>query len=389
VQININFLIKGGYVMDVKDRRELYANFNDIMNSVYVNRKEKSRQNFNHNLVKTYLIEGHISKNNNSSHDDFLKFFKNKNKEIDYKLKINETENEYLFNLLFDNVEYFLDAGNDKRFFMIHSSEKSEATDKGINRLLRNISNFDNVWFSKKLMNSTDNYGIWRGISLKHDKIDFDKSEDDSEKLNLKINNSSESKVKGLVDLLTSADQFSYTTGISHLSILNQGENGSSRVIDDLRYDGKFSTRGESFNRHLWLVNKLYSDYKQLVYNIENNYAISVKNNKFDGLPINIDFRRDDLTVEYIIKAIFSNKKPFNLWGYANKISEGYYKVLAVDLHNSNKGNKINFEITKDFLSVYLPKGNCGNTIARLVCNIQQYLDSQITVWGGDNDVLF
>lgn len=218
----------------------------------------------------------------------------------------------------------------------------------------------------------------------------MEKSEDHSEKLNLKINNSSETKVKDLVNLLTSNDQFSYTTGISNLSLLSQEKHDySSRIIDDLRYDGKFSTRGKSFNRHLWLVNKLYSDYKNLVYNIEENYAISIDNNKLLGLPINIEFKRDDLTAEYIIKAIFSNKKPFKLWGYADKIDDGYYKVLAVDLHNGNQGNKINFEITKDFISVYLSKRNCGNTIARLVCNIQQYLDSQIKVWGGQDDELF
>lgn len=376
--------------MEVKTRHELYNNFNDIMNNVYVSRKEDQEQNFNQNLVKTYLIEGHINQNNNPSHDDFLRFFKDKAKNIKYEIEIKETEEEYLYKLLFDEVEFFLDAELDKRFFMLHSSERSKATDTEIDRLLKYVPDFDNIWFSKKLMESTDDYTTWRGISINHDEIDVEENEENSEKLNLRINNSSENKVKGLVELLSSNEQFFYTTGISHLSMLSQEKQDSSdRVIDDLRYDGKFSTRGKSFNRHLWLVNKLYSDYKNLVHNIEKNYAISIDNNKLSGLPINIEFKREDLTAEYIIKAIFSNKKPFKLWGYVDKINEEYYKVLAVDLHNGNQGNKINFEITKDFISVYLSKKNCGNTIARLVCNIQQYLDSQIKVWGGQDDELF
>lgn len=375
--------------MEIKNRRELYNSFNDIMNNVYVNRKEEQKQNFNQNLVKTYLIEGHINKNGDPSHDDFLRFFNRKAKKIKYKINLEETEEEYLYKLIFDDVEFFLDAENDKRFFMIHSSERSKATDLGIERLLNYIPDFDNIWLTKKLMKSTEQYTVWRGISINHNKIDVKKSDEESEKLNLKINNSSETKVKELVKLLSSNEQFSYTTGISHLSLLSQDYDSSDRIIDDLRYDGKFSTRGKSFNRHLWLVNKLYSEYKYLVYNIEQNYAISLDNNKLTGLPINIEFKREDLTAEYIIKAIFSNKKPFKLWGSADRIDDGYYKVLAVDLHNGNLGNKIYFEITKDFISIYLSKRNCGNSIARLICNIQQYLDSQIKIWGGRDNELF
>jgi|GEM_PF-4077428 len=375
--------------MKVKNRHQLYSNFNEIMNNVYLSRKEEQKQNPNQNLVKTYLVEGHINDENDPSHDDFLSFFKKYENEIKYDFELRETEDEFLFKLIFDEVEFFLDAAGDQRFFKFHSSEKSIKTDKSIDRLLKEIPKFDNVWLTKKLMESTNDYSVWRGVSLNHDEIDVDKTEEESEKLNLKINNSSENKVKGLINLLATNKQFAYTTGISHLSILTEEANHSESVIDDLRYDGKFSTRGESFNRHLWLVDKIYSDYKNLIHNIENNYAISIENNKFTGLPINIDFKRNDLTAEYIIKAIFSNKKPFKLWGYADQIAAGYYKVLAVDLHNGNKGSKINFEITKDFISVYLSQGNCGNTIARLICNIQQYLDSQIRVWGGDNDELF
>lgn len=87
--------------MEVKTRYELYNNFNDIMNNVYVSRKEDQEQNFNQNLVKTYLIEGHINQNNNPSHDDFLRFFKDKAKNIKYEIEIKETEEEYLYKLFF------------------------------------------------------------------------------------------------------------------------------------------------------------------------------------------------------------------------------------------------------------------------------------------------
>ena len=373
--------------MKVKDRHELYNKFNDIMNSVYVSRKDEKKQNFNQNMIKTYMIEGHINDSNNPTHDDFLKFFR-QNFENNYEIEVEETEDEFLFKLIFNEVEFFLDAEIDKRFFMLHSSEKTELTDKEISHLLKFTPNFDNIWLTKKMMQLTNKYTTWRGVSINHDEINSMSGENELDSFNLKLN-SSESNVKELISMLSDNERFSHSTGIFRLSLLSQKKDVSTRILDDLRYDGKFSVRGKSFNRHLWLINKIYREYKELIHNIEQNYVIDFKNNKFKGLPINIEFSRSDLTSEYIIKTIFSHKKPFKLWGYPKKVNKGYYKVLALDLHNGNQGNKINFEITKDFISIYLPKGNCGNTIARLVCNIQQYLDSQINVWGGENDGIF
>ena len=52
-------------------------------------------------------------------------------------MQLKETEEEYLYKLLFDETEFFLDAEKDKRFFMLHSSERSKATDTNIDRLLK------------------------------------------------------------------------------------------------------------------------------------------------------------------------------------------------------------------------------------------------------------
>lgn len=377
--------------MKVNSRHELYNNFNDIMNNVYVNRRDNKKQNYNQNLVKTYLIEGHVNKSSEPSHDDFLKFFTEKNKKIDHELEMDTTNDEYLFKLNYNNIEFFLDAAKDKRFFLLHTSERSIDTDRVISQMVSRITSLDNIWLTKRIMKLTKKYAHWRSISLNHNSVSVDGKDaelgEEKDDLNIKVG-SNEIKIKSLIEMLNKNEDFSYLTGISHLSLLVQEEN-DSRILDDLRFDGKFSTRGNSFNRHLWLVNKIYANYKKRVYNIEENYSIGISNNKFNGLPINIEFSRKDLKLDFIIKLIFSNKMPFKLWGYPEKINEDYYKVHAVDLHSGNQGNKMTFEVTKDFITLYLSENNCGNSVARLICNIQQYLDSEIRIWGGDNDELF
>lgn len=116
--------------MEVKDRHDLYSKFTEIMNNVYDTRKEHKKQNYKQNMIKTYLIEGHIGKENDPSHDDFNRFFKDDLKKRDFKLEIYDTEEEYLFKLVLNEIEFFLDAANDRRFWMIHTSEKTEKTDE-------------------------------------------------------------------------------------------------------------------------------------------------------------------------------------------------------------------------------------------------------------------
>jgi hypothetical protein len=376
--------------MKVKNRLDLYSKFTEIMNNVYETRKDEQKQYFNQNMIKTYLIEGHINDISEPTHNDFYKFFNGKVKRDDYDLGFFETEEEFFFHLVLDEVDFYLDATNDKRFWILHTADKTENTDYVIKKMLLRMPFLDKIWLTKDLLEKTRDFSIWRGISLSHTEISEESVEEyEPESINLKITNTSERKVDGLINLLHNSSDFNYSTGIFRVDIISQEKDDSDRVLDDIRYDGKISTRGKSFQRHLYLTNKLYEYYKKRIRNIEQEYAINFNKGTLEGLPINIEFERKNLDVKYILKTIFSYKQPFNLWGYPKRLSDNYYKVYAIDLHSGNRGQKINFEVASDFITVYLPRGNCGNTIARLVCNIQLHLDSQIKVWGGDNNALF
>ena len=379
------------YKIKAKNRLELFQKYEEIMNSVYETRKEERRQDPNKNMIKSYLIEGHVI-NKDEFHYSLIKFFRNISKEK-ISIEVNETEEEKLLELKINNEQFYLDATNNNRFWILHTAGKSADTDNKINGLINNVNKIDKIWFTKNILEKTVSYSNWRGVYLKHDELKEDLKNEDTEfkpkSINLKVDGSTENMVKNFISLIRSNNEFNYSTGISRISLSSESKGKIDRVLDDIRYDGKTSTRGKSFHRHLWLINKIYDSYKEKIMNIENNYALNYTNNLLEGLPINIEFEREDLTVEYLLKTIFSAKNPFNLWEKKKKISDDFYKVLAVDLHSGNKGNKINFEISPNYMTVYLPKGNCGNTIARLVCNLQLHIDSLIKVWGGENNELF
>ncbi|MCK4419840.1 hypothetical protein KAV79_08540, partial [Candidatus Aerophobetes bacterium] len=41
-------------------------------------------------------------------------------------------------------------------------------------------------------------------------------------------------------------------------------------------------------------------------------------------------------------------------------------------------------ELTDKYLTAIVPKGTCGNTIHRLICNIQRYIDPAAKAYIGD-----
>jgi hypothetical protein len=72
---------------------------------------------------------------------------------------------------------------------------------------------------------------------------------------------------------------------------------------------------------------------------------------------------------------------PLRLMGNPIRLSERKVHVYGVDLH---LWQRIYLEMTPKHMTVVLPRGTCGNTIHRLVTNIQRYVAPTINVFIGD-----
>ena len=55
----------------------------------------------------------------------------------------------------------------------------------------------------------------------------------------------------------------------------------------------------------------------------------------------------------------------------------------AVDLH---VGQHLRFDITTNWLRVYLFEGGCGNTVARLASNLQHHFDGALSIVDAELD---
>jgi 2-methylcitrate dehydratase PrpD len=83
---------------------------------------------------------------------------------------------------------------------------------------------------------------------------------------------------------------------------------------------------------------------------------------------------------------LFNGLQPFRLLGVPLLRSEKRYDVDAIDLHTMDR---IRFEISNEFVRLYLPKGACANTVVRFWSNFEQKLaaETKVTV-GEDSDPL-
>jgi hypothetical protein len=77
---------------------------------------------------------------------------------------------------------------------------------------------------------------------------------------------------------------------------------------------------------------------------------------------------------------LFAVRRPFRLWGVP-QLTDGVAEVEAVDLHI---GRRIRMDIGTDWMRVYLEAGCCGNSVARLISNLQHRFDSALTLHDPD-----
>lgn len=93
------------------------------------------------------------------------------------------------------------------------------------------------------------------------------------------------------------------------------------------------------------------------------------------GGPIEFTFSRPITDIGLFLDGLLSSREPFRLWGVANDVSDDYSEVEAVDLH---VGERIRVEVSPEMIRIHLRRGGCGNTVARLVANLQHHVDGGI-----------
>ena len=276
--------------------------------------------------------------------------------------------------------EFFLDK-RDPRFFVLHTNARSDYTSDIMKKLAHDPRHaFDYAWFYSDMLQSITempgNEFMGFGVSYSDRYLGSEESDCASiENLNLSMSGSMASEMQKMV---LENPRISGTCAHNMVRVM-RGTASSMRghMQDEVHNTGYFALkRGKSVSDHLDLVGMCQKKYAETVERVESlriGWRPKDGESVLVGSPFHFRFKKRVKDLDVFISKMFNSAMPFKLWGIKSTISEGYFKVHAIDLHT---GGTIDFEIASDMMRVYLRDGGCGNTILRLLTNLQMYHDA-------------
>ncbi len=206
------------------------------------------------------------------------------------------------------------------------------------------------------------------------------------------------SHAERLLDQISAIPEYRAAVSFSSVEVhLCDPELGELR--EAVKRSGLFAARGENFAYHAQFVRSAIGRYARFVETAESlalrfdplpsasaldahddmqqpdYWGVAVA-----GVPIGIKFSRQIADLLGFCEEVFSSRAPFRLWGQP-VVVDNVALVDAVDLHI---GRRLSVEVGPDWMRVYLTTGTCGNTIARLVSNLQTRFDGALSLTHSD-----
>lgn len=277
--------------------------------------------------------------------------------------------------------EFFLDKC-DPRFFVLHTNERSDDTSEIMKKLTNDTRHaFDHAWLHsdmlRRIAEMPGNSFRGFGVSYSDRYLRSEESDDANiENLSLNISGSMAAEMQRMVQ---ANPQIRGTCAHNMVRVMRGTASAvHDHVQDEVHNTGYFALkRGKSVADHLALIEACRQEYSRTVKHVESlriGMRLEGGQKTFGGSPFDFKFKNRIKNLDSFISKMFNSAMPFKLWGIKSEISEGYFKVMAIDLH---AGNTLDFEIADDIMRVYLRTDGCGNTILRLLTNLQMYHDAQ------------
>lgn len=387
---------------NIQTRANLFDFLQSQMQTAYRDLKEKQRLESESTLIKSYLFEVDLpkelvgSKVNEDKLREFVEgiFGEREHKESRVEVKPREETGFFEIYCSMRGREMFLylDTATNPRFWEGFSISKSTNLDTWFYNVVSTRSEFDFVWLWPAFLEKIQKRGRPRGFGLDYDYRKFESGEEEATTY-LKMQIWGGSETEDLYKHLRSHHQFRNKIVLSKIRMKEFGDSSSQDefAIQDVKYTGKFTTRGTSFATHARTLSLVRSEYEDKIQFLEDSYSLRWKEGKkgeviLEGFAIHFIPEGFELPVKHFCDCVFDGSLPFRLMGFVDYLNDTSAVADVVDMHS---GGKLSFEIYPDILSVYLPEGTCGNSIARFYTNLQHFFDVRFTVEADNGDKLF
>ena len=286
-------------------------------------------------------------------------------------------------------VHLYVDFG-DPRFWLIHTLAGSATADWIIGRLTGIGTGLARVVLPGQLLEAAARLGSVQGLITVHDRRMFAREGTEPDGADFMSMQLWGAKSRRVMSLLRTDDALNERLSMSrvHVRYSPDGEQGGAYCVDDVHCDGRLEARGSSFAAHLRLVGILKDLYCRQVAKIESVYRVggSREHGTLSGRSVTLRLSRPVDDAALLGRTMLSTAPPFRYWGAPIMSSPARTRMRVLDL---SVGGLLDFEITPDFIRVFLPPGSSASTVIRLFATLQRHLDSQIRLIGQDMQDVF
>lgn len=155
-----------------------------------------------------------------------------------------------------------------------------------------------------------------------------------------------------------------------------------------LNYDGRATNRSDSFADHRATVRRILALYRSITEHAEDRLWVDTTDAgeggfKISGSPLLIEFGEplsEPLFNRFVELALERRTSRFRIGGFVTRRGPTKVHVVAIDRH---LWQPFLLEATSRHLLAVLPHGTCGNTVHRLVANVQRELAPTARAWLG------
>ena len=269
-----------------------------------------------------------------------------------------------------DSVVAYLDTLN-PRFWQLHSTSPVDEVARLVRVLVTTDARVDTAWLPKHLLQTLDGEHVWVKSAFEADEL----LGADSAARRWRARFEGHAP-EGLLRLLEGSqyEQAASLTGVG--SRLTEPGIGNAVVVAN--YQGAFLTGQGSFSVAASAVWNLVRRYEEWVRQLESRHRLTSRALEPTGVVVEgdvatITFGTEVEDLDRLVEGLFNAKEPFRLWAVPERVADGWY-ADAVDLH---VGHPFRIDILPDRVRVLLEPETCGNTLARLLTNLQQRLDAR------------
>lgn len=293
---------------------------------------------------------------------------------------VSHTSDAFLHRAQIEEGEMWVDQ-LDSRFWSFHTDMPAQPAKRFLHERVQRRRDLDWLWLpSDHLRRVSENAPARR---LRTDFAGADLRGRDAPGAGLKLQ-ATGLQAEKLLEYLAQSDEYRGALSLDAIQVaLDDGIGGV--MNEAVNRKGAFAASGHSLDTHLQFVRSVvgrYSDFVELLETKAIGWDVFDQDlddggGTLSGGPVGIRFTEPVTDLARFVDMLFTSREPFRLWGVPRIGDDGVAEVEAVDLH---VGQRLRMDIGATWMRVYLERGSCGNTVARLITNLQHSFDSRLSL---------